>query len=40
MLCNPQHVCPTVPKYNDVITVENNKVKEIESNARDYKINI
>tara|TARA_B100000287_G_scaffold419360_1_gene457460 strand:+ start:238 stop:1347 length:1110 start_codon:yes stop_codon:yes gene_type:complete len=37
----PQHVCPTVPKYNDVITVENNKVmgnwKVI---ARDYKINI
>ena len=37
----PQHVCPTVPKYNKVMTVEDNKVtgswKVI---ARDYKINI
>ena len=22
----PQHVCPTVPKYNKVITVENNQI--------------
>ena len=37
----PQHVCPTVPKYNKVITVDNNQItgswKVI---ARDYKINI
>ncbi len=37
----PNHICPTVPKYDKVFTVDNNKIKgSWEVIARDYKINI
>ena len=37
----PNHICPTVPKYNEVLTViDNNVTGSWKVIARDYKINI
>jgi len=37
----PNHICPTVPKYNEALTVDKNEITgSWEVIARDYKINI